>query len=182
MSTYGFVGANPLSLIDPRGLLAWTVQAPAGTRDLRPGSRSMLFPGTMGFIPEDARGLTTGSWTVSCSCTCNNGSFKLEGCNVTYQTRVQLLPGGDNASLRSEQDHILDLNVWAWGAGRRSAEAAEAGMKADSFESAGVCVALSQAAVEKALRKTFRDAYTESGDYWDRSQRHSRQSPMYRGR
>ncbi|PTT80862.1 hypothetical protein DBR42_18815 [Pelomonas sp. HMWF004] len=176
INTYAYVGGNPLSYIDPLGLLQWRVLGE--WRDYNNSVPQSAIPGTPGVTtPTKVRGITTVEWAIAPKCTCaDGGKYKLEEVSVDFKAvafiqRNRHLGLQGNAII-AEGQHQDDIWKWARGSGKASAEQLESRLKSISFADAASCEAFVKERMAQELATGVRPAIDASRRYWDVPGRH----------
>jgi hypothetical protein len=172
INTYGYVGANPVGLIDPLGLLVWN-NATTYAFDLTPGSK---WSGVPGAPPKSsgpkAGGNTLVDWSISSRCVCSGSSYKFEEFTVDFRTNVHIRPGLSQALVdyikRGEGDHVADYVAWANGTGRKIAQERENRYKNATFSSLEECMDATSSSLDGALRNGgISDAWRDTVNKYD---------------
>jgi RHS repeat-associated protein len=174
MSTYGYVGGNPLTRIDPNGLLQWTVLPTDVRNNAETGTRVSLYTGATAqtVFRENTLALTSINWGIGGQCTCgDDGNYSLNEFNVSFTPQVTLRRRYSSSRVstavrRNEQDHVNDFSAWANGA-RTNAEALETEFKSRRFSSEADCKNSAQDAMQQYLYDDILPALIESHRRWD---------------
>lgn len=176
INTYAYVGSNPLSYIDPLGLLQWRVLGE--WRDYNNSVPQSTIPGTPGVTtPTKVRGITTVEWAVTPKCTCaDGGKYKLEEVSVDFKAVAFIqrnrLVGVQDRAIIAEGQHQDDIWKWARGSGKASAEQLESRLKSVSFADAASCEAFVKERMAQELATGVRPVIDASRRYWDVPGRH----------
>lgn len=176
INTFAYAGNNPLSYVDPLGLLQWRVLGE--WRDYNNSTPQSAIPGSPGFTtPEKVRGITTVEWAISPKCTCaEGGKYKLDEVSVDFkaiafiQRNRQL--GVQGHAIVAEGQHQDDIWKWARGAGKTNAEQLESRLKSVSFSDAASCESFVRDRMGQELATGVRPVIDASRRYWDVPGRH----------
>lgn len=158
MNTYAYVGGQPVSAIDPQGLLSFRTQVTWENDD--------NFP-TAG----DGGGNTVPSIPIHCDCKCSGGEWTLDQCAMTYLIRVliryNLKPLEEQGALRMEPDHVYDM-VDVAGKIRRAAEIEEGKERMRGpFPTKEVCEKHAAEALSAVATPIMQKAFDDSHARWD---------------
>jgi hypothetical protein len=176
INTYAYVGGNPLTYIDPLGLLQWRVLGE--WRDYNNSVPQSTIPGTPGVTtPIKVRGITTVEWAIAPKCTCaDGGKYKLEEVSVDFKAVAFLqrnrLLGFHEQAFIAEGQHQNDIWKWARGSGKASAEQLESRLKSIPFPDAASCEASVKERMAQELTTGVKPVIEASRSYWDVPGRH----------
>jgi RHS repeat-associated protein len=178
MSTYGYVGGDPLHFIDPLGLLRWTNQGTTTMHNFDPSNPpapSPFYSG--GNVPENAGATVSADWKIRPKCVPRGGVFVLEEYEVDFQTFIHLMPSYPSQRLaswavRAERDHITDYDNWASGRGQGTAQAVEDKIRTLTFDSLCECEQTADATMHNNLGPSFDKVIQETRAKHDATGRH----------
>jgi RHS repeat-associated protein len=170
-STYVYVSANPLDLVDPAGMLQWK-NTTRYAFDLTPGSRWSAIPGA----PPTSDGPNVGGntivdWSISSRCECAGSVYKFKEFTVNFRANVHIRPGltdAQNAVVKSKEgDHVGDYFAWANGKGKAIAQERETRYQSAVFSTLEDCQDATSSSLDTALRNSVRDAWHDTVSKWD---------------
>lgn len=184
LNTYGYVGGNPISSVDPLGLLQWTTESASTQFDLVTGDVYPPVPDNPSFLPpvDPARdsngGMTNVSWHLDSQCLCNqNGQYQFVQFIVSVQPIMHLrssYPDGKefNFASNGERQHADDYENWANTVGKYQATQLEMQYKGHIYETEAACKALTDQ-LRPILQTSLNEAYLLSKAKWDDSGKHT---------
>lgn len=179
LDTYGYVDANPLSNIDPLGLLIWKYGS-EWKYDLdnrfqyfpRPGSKVLPISALTGAA-------TSLNWSIGSLCICSAGGYKFDEFIVDVKSTVHMRnnypPHGapEDWIRRAEQDHLDDLGQWAGKQGKNAAMVVEAQWRGREFNTLFECQMAAAAALQYSLGESADEAIHASHAKHDGTRRHT---------
>lgn len=181
LSTFGYVGGNPVGSVDKYGLLRWTSTSYV-TRDLKKNVPFWLFPNDPAGprLPDAwAGGVTTAEWNIQSACTCVNGGYKFQEFTVDFRNRAKiranLSSSLESFVVKAEYDHVTDLMRWAHNNGMKLAQNAENRYKnGAAFSSQEACESVTSDALSGLLSSGIQPAFWETWFTWDVNGYHKR--------
>jgi RHS repeat-associated protein len=162
INTYGYVGSNPVSGIDPRGLfglntvVSWSLEAE---------------------LPRSGvGGLTVPRLPIRCECQGCGNSWTLGECSGVLHLMVLLLAVSDPEEAafyrNAEGQHVADFKASADEI-RRAGEAAERSQRMRTYATKEECEASAAESIRQAVTPALQRTFNESSARWDKSGRHT---------
>jgi len=181
---YAYVGANPLLLIDPLGLLQWH-QSWQYTFDAVPGSYQIPYPGSVPRLAtQNAGAYTLLNWSVSSICDCTGSRAEFKEFKVDFDAnshiRADLSSEIRSWAVRGEGDHIADAMQWGAHTAKNIAQFMEDNFKGQSFSSVSECQSATSQSLDTALKTSVPLEYDTSIRLWDSSGKHHWDNPNRR--
>jgi RHS repeat-associated protein len=161
VNLYAYVQDDPISGIDPGGLLSYQISDSLIPVDVVPNRPT-------------ADGGTDWRFTITCKCTCGSSS-RLMGCNVHVYLMVYILRDLSGSHLdfvkHGEGQHTADMAA-ASGSFKKAGESAELGQASQTFSSERKCEYESKDIVATAMTNALSLAYFDSARHWDKDYHH----------